>query len=97
MWWSTLKEKRNVPHFGTGEILLILLILVLVFGASRLPQIGEGFGKAIKNFKRGLSSEDDIKVSSSDKQISSQSSARTVPEQEKADEAELVDGPRNQS
>ena len=47
-----------------GELVILLLIVLLVFGASRLPQIGEGLGKAIKGLKRGLNSDDDIEVRS---------------------------------
>jgi sec-independent protein translocase protein TatA len=47
------------------ELLLVLLIILLVFGATRLPQIGESLGKAIRNFRKGLSGED----SSKDEQI----------------------------
>ena len=36
------------------EILLILLIVVLIFGASRLPELGRGVGEGIRNFKRSL-------------------------------------------
>ncbi len=36
---------------GMPELLVILLIVVLVFGAGKLPQIGENLGKAIRNFK----------------------------------------------
>jgi len=45
--------------FGLGipELLLILLIVVIVFGASRLPQIGEGLGKGIKNFRKAVQDE----------------------------------------
>ena len=43
---------------GTGELVLILLIVLVIFGASRLPQLGEGLGKAIKGFKKGISTED---------------------------------------
>lgn len=39
---------------GTQELLVILLILVLIFGASRLPQLGRGLGEGIRNFKKGL-------------------------------------------
>lgn len=51
-----------MPHVGVPELIVILMILVLVFGASRLPQIGEGMGKAIRNFKRGMASDDRIDV-----------------------------------
>jgi sec-independent protein translocase protein TatA len=46
--------------FGLGmpELVVILIIVLVVFGASRLPQLGEGLGKAIKGFKKGLSSDD---------------------------------------
>ena len=47
--------------FGIWELLLVLLIVLLVFGATRLPQIGESLGKAIRNFRKGLSGEEDKK------------------------------------
>ena len=52
-----------MPNIGVSELVVILLILMLVFGASRLPKLGESMGKAISNFKRGISSNDDIHVS----------------------------------
>jgi len=36
---------------GIPEILIILAIIIVIFGASRLPEIGRGIGKGIKNFK----------------------------------------------
>lgn len=39
------------------ELLVIFLILFLLFGATRLPQLGSSFGKAIRNFKEGFSGE----------------------------------------
>ena len=36
---------------GIPELLIILTIIILIFGASRLPEIGRGIGKGIKNFK----------------------------------------------
>lgn len=39
---------------GVGEIVGIIVILVLLFGAKKLPELGSSVGKGIKNFKRGL-------------------------------------------
>ncbi len=51
-----------MPNLGMGELIVILLIVMLIFGASRLPQIGEGLGKAIRGLKRGLNTDDDIDI-----------------------------------
>ena len=40
------------------EILLIMAVLLLLFGASRLPQLGSALGSAIRNFKRGFSADE---------------------------------------
>jgi sec-independent protein translocase protein TatA len=46
--------------FGIGvqELVLILVIALIVFGPAKLPQIGSGLGKAIRDFKKGLSGEE---------------------------------------
>jgi len=41
--------------FGAMELLLILAIVVVIFGASKLPQLGKGLGEGISNFRDGLS------------------------------------------
>lgn len=58
--------------FGLGatELLIILGIVVLLFGARRLPEIGSGLGKAIKNFKSGVSGDDEIDVTPEKDEIS---------------------------
>jgi len=48
---------------GFGELVLILIIVVVVFGATKLPQLGDGLGKAIKNFKRSVNAANEIDVS----------------------------------
>jgi sec-independent protein translocase protein TatA len=60
-----------------GELVVILLIVLLVFGASRLPQLGESLGKAVKGLKRGLNSDDDIDVTTA-KRVTEKSSAETA-------------------
>lgn len=47
---------------GTGELVLIFLVVMVVFGSSKLPQLGEGLGTAIKSFKRAITSADEIDV-----------------------------------
>jgi sec-independent protein translocase protein TatA len=54
---------------GTSELLIILGIAVLLFGARRLPEIGSGMGKAIKNFKSALSGQDEIDVTPKKKEV----------------------------
>jgi len=78
-----------VPNLGLPELLVILAILVLIFGARRLPQLGEGIGKAIRGLKRGLNTDDDIDVSPTNKRVSESSSAESVTK-EVAD-AEVVE------
>jgi sec-independent protein translocase protein TatA len=47
---------------GTQELIIILVIVVILFGATRLPQIGSGIGQAIKNFKKSVKEQDEIDV-----------------------------------
>jgi sec-independent protein translocase protein TatA len=57
--------------FGLGatELGIILVIVVILFGARRLPEIGAGVGKAIKNFKSGMSGDDEIDVTPEKDQV----------------------------
>lgn len=50
--------------FGLGvwELILILLIVVLIFGANKLPAVGQGIGQAIKNFKKASNEPEEIDV-----------------------------------
>lgn len=47
--------------FGLPELLIILVIVVVIFGASKLPQLGKGLGEGISNFREGLSKGKDDK------------------------------------
>ena len=43
-------------NFGPTELVVILLIVIVIFGASRLPQLGKGLGEGIRNFKTSVKS-----------------------------------------
>ncbi len=43
-----------IPKVGFAELMVILAIVIIIFGANRLPQLGRGIGSAIKNFKEGI-------------------------------------------
>ncbi len=47
-----------MSRLGLPELLVILLIVILIFGANKLPQLGKGIGSAIKNFKDGMNEND---------------------------------------
>jgi sec-independent protein translocase protein TatA len=47
---------------GFGELIIILLIVLVIFGAKKLPEIGGGLGKAISNFKKATTQPDEIDV-----------------------------------
>jgi sec-independent protein translocase protein TatA len=42
---------------GTGELIIVLVVVLLVFGANKIPQLGDGLGRAIRNFKKGMGEE----------------------------------------
>lgn len=48
-----------MPRLGLPELMIIFLIVIVIFGANRLPQLGRGIGSAIKNFKEGIKDSDE--------------------------------------
>ncbi len=58
------KNRMEVCMFGFGmpELIVILVIVLVVFGAGRLPEIGSALGKSIKNFKRASDGKDEIEI-----------------------------------
>jgi sec-independent protein translocase protein TatA len=52
---------------GFGELVLLLLIVLILFGAGRLPELGEGLGRGIRNFRKQLRMPDEIDVTPSKK------------------------------
>ena len=48
--------------FGMPELIIVLVIVLVVFGAGKLPEIGGALGKSIKNFKRAAEGKDEIEI-----------------------------------
>jgi len=54
-------------NLGTGEIVIIAIVVLLLFGGKKIPELMKGIGKGVKNFKDGVKGlEDDIKLDDSD-------------------------------
>lgn len=67
--------------FGIGmqEILLILLVVAVIFGANKLPEIASGAGKALRNFRKAASEPDEIDITpGKDKEANNASSSTKV-------------------
>ncbi|MFI5366928.1 MAG: twin-arginine translocase TatA/TatE family subunit [Candidatus Binatia bacterium] len=47
---------------GIGELVVILVIVLIIFGAGRLPEIGEGMGRGIRNFRKAVKTPDEIDI-----------------------------------
>ena len=50
-----------MPNIGVTELLIVLAIAFVIFGAKRLPELGSGLGKAIRSFQKGVKGEDEEK------------------------------------
>jgi sec-independent protein translocase protein TatA len=43
-----------IPHLGMMELVVILVIVILIFGVNKIPQLGKGLGEGIRNFKSSI-------------------------------------------
>jgi sec-independent protein translocase protein TatA len=76
---------------GFPELMIILVIIMIIFGAGKLPEIGNAFGKSIKNFKKSMKeAEEESADSSTDVENSAQTSETPNPEAAKKEE-EMID------
>ena len=82
----------GLPHFGPLEIGLIVLVVLIIFGAGKLPQVGGAIGKGIREFRRAKVGEDE--EDSSSKQVKAAEStvekSDSPPEVIKSDKKEKV-------
>jgi sec-independent protein translocase protein TatA len=74
-----------MPSIGAPELIIILLIVLVLFGASRLPKLGRSMGQGIKGFKQGL---DEGVKDDGDKAIDEESETTDTPDEaDKADKS----------
>jgi sec-independent protein translocase protein TatA len=73
---------------GPWQIVIIALVVLLLFGATRLGDIGKGLGEGIRNFKKGITEDEDESSDSDSKQLSDKASA-DAPPTDKSDEKEV--------
>src|SRR4030043_1057017 len=57
-WFESLKRRQRMFGIGMPELVVILVIILIIFVAGRLPQIGEGIGKGIRNFRKAPKDEE---------------------------------------
>ena len=63
-----MKELLFLGNLGTGEIVIIAIVVLLLFGGKKIPELMKGIGKGVKNFKDGVKGlEDDIKLDDTEK------------------------------
>jgi sec-independent protein translocase protein TatA len=51
-----------IGGIGMPELIVILVIVLIIFGANKLPQIGEGLGKGIRNFKKATKEKEEVEI-----------------------------------
>ena len=57
-----------MPKLGMGELLVILVIVIVLFGANKLPQLGAGLGQGIRSFKKALGGDEKDEPSKKDEE-----------------------------
>ena len=82
-----------IGSFGWMELLLILFIVLIIFGAGKIPQLGEGLGKAIKGFKKSIHEPDAMDVTPSSEQEDLQQGVPMQPQQVSEQPIEQVSAP----
>ena len=78
--------------FGIGmpELVIILVIILVIFGAGKLPEIGAGLGKGIKGFKKSISGEDEIDITPPKEDVAADTKPET--ESKKQEETKKEEG-----
>jgi sec-independent protein translocase protein TatA len=70
-WFFRGNGRGLIDMFGIGmpELIIILVIILIIFGAGKLPEIGGAIGKGIKNFKKATKEPDEVDVTPENKKV----------------------------
>ena len=80
-----------MPSIGIPELIVVLMILLVVFGGARLPQIGDALGRAARGLKRGFASDDRIDVRPAEGAKLTPAPKPAAPAKADVEEADIVD------
>jgi sec-independent protein translocase protein TatA len=69
---------------GTSELILILVVVMIIFGAGKLPETGAALGKGIRSFKKALNEPETLEVSLSEKAKEPEETSPKNPEEPKS-------------
>ncbi len=85
-----------MPNIGMTELIIILVILLLLFGSTRLPQLAKGMGKSIREFKKGVAEgeDDDRQIEAARRERLREGEADRVRDEELAADKFTVNRPR---
>ncbi len=75
-------------NLGFGEILLIFIVILLIFGPSKLPALGDALGRGIRSFKKSISGENEIDVTPKKDQLPNQKAAAAPEAQQQQQKVE---------
>jgi sec-independent protein translocase protein TatA len=75
-----------------GEMIIILVIVLLIFGAGKLPAIGDALGRSIKNFRRATGGQDELEVAKRDELEGKKRDELAVGQHDDVADAEVVAG-----
>ncbi len=90
MVYAAVMNALLIGGLGPGELVLILVIVLIIFGAGKLPQIGDALGKGIRNFKKASSGQEDLEVAPSNAGQSNNNALPPASEAQPVIEAEEV-------
>lgn len=72
----------GIPGLGTTELIIVLVIVLVLFGPKRLPQLGKSLGKTVKSMRDGLEGKDDEAVEAEEAEKPAAAAAKTEDSEE---------------